>query len=80
MNSWQRVQAYARQRGQDPFGQVTFTSAQARRYVKKWRREFRRRSIFGPLQPPDGRDLNGQGVKFTRLMTMEEIRVEGGYL
>jgi len=40
MTSWQRVKAYARQRGQDPRGQVVLTARQARRYVKKWHREF----------------------------------------
>ncbi len=47
MTSDQRLKAYARQRGQDPYGQVTLTAKQARRYVKKWHREFPDRTYLG---------------------------------
>lgn len=80
MNSWDRVQAYARQRGQDPYRSVNLTSKQSRRYTKKWHREFRNRSVFAPVQEPDGRDLTGQGVGVVKLMTMEKIKITGEWV
>lgn len=80
MNSWDRVQAYAKQRGQDPYRSVNLTSKQSRRYVKKWHWEFRNRSVFAPTQMPDGRDLAGQGVGVVKLMTMEKIKVTGEWV
>lgn len=40
MTSWERIKAYAKQRNQDPYGEVVITERQARRYIKKWKREF----------------------------------------
>lgn len=83
MTSWQRYQAYARQRGQNPNGQVTFTSRQTRRYVKKWNREHfvtaaedRARYVASrkPVKVPV--DLENQGVPHKKLKWMQTVSVK----
>jgi hypothetical protein len=39
MDSWARIQAYAKQAGRDPYRDGTLTSKQGRRYVKKYWRD-----------------------------------------